>query len=185
MELLKKEKFNRLVEGKEVELYTLCNNKGCVAQFSNYGGRWLAMWVPDSHGNMGDVILGFDTLDGYLNATEQYYGAIVGRVCGRIGKGIFKLNNVPYQLAKNDGFCNLKKNHLHGGTHGFSFQVWDGKTGKCESGEDTLEFTYFSRDGEEGYPSNLQVKVTYTFTNENEIKIDYSESISAIKNCIC
>ena len=185
MELLKKEKFNRLVEGKEVELYTLRNNKGCVAQFSNYGGRWLAMWVPDSHGNMGDVILGFDTLDGYLNATEQYYGAIVGRVCGRIGKGIFKLNNVPYQLAKNDGFGNLKKNHLHGGTHGFSFQVWDGKAGKCESGEDTLEFTYFSRDGEEGYPGNLQVKVTYTFTNENEIKIDYSESISAIKNCIC
>lgn len=174
MKLLKKENFQLTIESKEVELYTLRNNNGCVAQFTNYGGRWLSMWTPDKQGKFADVILGFDTIGRYINAAEKYHGSIVGRVCGRIDKGTFSLNGLTYQLANNDIFGEPVKNHLHGGTHGFSFQVWNGKIGKSESGEETLEFTYLSRDGEEGYPGNLQIKVVYTLSNDNEMKIGYS-----------
>lgn len=174
VELLKKENFQRTIEGKEVELYTLRNNNGCVAQFTNYGGRWLSMWVPDKNSQMADVVLGFDNLDSYLKATEKYYGAIVGRVGGRIDKGTFSLNGITYQLSNNDLFGKPVKNHLHGGLNGFSFHVWNGKTLLNDIGEEKLELTFFSKDGEEGYPGNLQIKVSYTLSNDNSMKIDYS-----------
>ena len=174
MSLPEKEKFTKTIDGKEVTLFTLRNKNGLVAQFTNYGARWLSMWVPDKNGQWSDVVLGFDSIEGYLNAKEKYYGAIVGRVCGRIGQGTFSLNGETYRLAKNDLFGTPVKNHLHGGTKGFSFQVWDARQIKNSNEEDALELSYLSVDGEEGYPGNLEVKVTYTLTNNNEIKIDYS-----------
>jgi len=174
MELLKKENFNTIINGEEVTLFTLRNKNGSVAQFTNYGARWLSMWVPDRKNQWADIILGFESLGEYLDAKEKYYGAIVGRVCGRIDKGIFELNGVSYQLANNDLFGKPVKNHLHGGFEGFSFKVWSGEISLNERGEETLELTFFSKDGEEGYPGNLTVKVTYTLGNDNSMKIEYS-----------
>lgn len=174
--LLEEEKFKKTIDGKEVNLFTLRNKNGLVAQFTNYGARWLSIWVPDKNDQWSDVVLGFDSLEGYLNAKEKYYGAIVGRVCGRIEQGAFSLNGETYHLAKNDLFGAPVKNHLHGGAKGFSFQVWDAQQKKNSGEEDVLEFSYLSVNGEEGYPGNLEVKVTYTLTNDNEIKIDYSAS---------
>lgn len=120
------------------------------------------------------MIAGFETLNEYLDAKEKYYGAIVGRVCGRIDKGTFELEGIRYQLANNDLFGNPVKNHLHGGFEGFSFKVWSGKISLNSEGEETLELTYFSKDSEEGYPGNLEVKVIYTLGNDNSMKINYS-----------
>jgi aldose 1-epimerase len=174
MKLLKEENFQGIVKGEEVQLFTLRNKKGCVAQFTNYGARWLSMWVPDKNDQWADVVLGFESLDEYLNAKEKYYGAIVGRVCGRIDKGTFELNGIKYQLANNDLFGKPVKNHVHGGFDGFSFRVWSGKVLLNDHGEETLELTLFSKDGEEGYPGNLEVKVGYTLQDDNSIRINYS-----------
>lgn len=174
MELLKEDNFQGTVKGEEVQLFTLHNKKGCVAQFTNYGARWLSMWAPDKNDHRADVVLGFESLDAYLNAKEKYYGAIVGRVCGRIDKGAFELDGIKYQLANNDLFGKPVKNHVHGGFDGFSFRVWSGKTLLNKQGEEELEFTLFSKDGEEGYPGNLEVKVTYTLRDDNSIRINYS-----------
>ena len=174
LNLLKDENFEDRIDGKEVRLFTLRNKNGFAAQFTNYGARWLSMWVPDKNNGWADVMLGFENLSGYMNAKERYYGAIVGRVCGRIGKGSFSLNGQIYRLANNDLFGNMTKNHLHGGVKGFSFQVWNAEQVKSNDEEDALVFTYLSVAGEEGYPGNLEVKVIYTLTNKNEIKIDYS-----------
>ena len=174
MQLLEKNRFQCTVGGREVDLFTLQNKNGYVAQFTNYGARWLSMWVPGRKGIWDDVILGFDNIHGYQTAKERYHGAVVGRVSGRIDKGIFELNGTRYQLATNDGFGNTAKNHLHGGFEGFSFRAWSGRVLSNEHGEPALELTYFSKDGEEGYPGNLAVKVTYTLTNDNSIRIDYS-----------
>jgi aldose 1-epimerase len=165
--------FDTIIDGKRVELYTLKNSSGCVAQFTNFGGRWIAMWVPDRAGQMRDVVLGFDKLDNYINAGEQYHGAITGRVCGRINNGKFTLNGADYILANNDGFGTPVKNHLHGGIYGFHKQVWNGVLFKNENGEEGVAFTYLSVDGEEGFPGNLDVRVTYILTNSNEIIIEY------------
>ena len=177
MKLLKKEKFQRTIGSKDVELFILKNKNGCVAQFSNYGARWLSMWVQDKNNKWADVVLGFENLEGYQDAKEKYYGAIVGRVCGRIDQGTFSLNGKNYHLANNDLFGKPKRNHLHGGVKGFSFQVWDPKIGRNDKGEETLELTYFSKGMEEGYPGNLHSKVVYTLSSDNEMVIDYSATV--------
>jgi len=174
MKLLQKENFQRPIRGKDVQLFTLRNKNGYAAQFTNYGARWLSMWVPDKNNEWADVVLGFKNLDGYLNAKEKYHGAIVGRVCGRIDQGIFSLNGETYHLMNNDLFGAPLKNHLHGGNNGFSFQVWESDLRRNNKGEETIEMRYFSRDGEEGYPGNLSVKVVYTLNNDNALVIDYS-----------
>jgi len=174
MELLKEKKFSGTVNGAEVKLFTLRNSNGCVAQFTNYGARWLCMWVPDRKGKWNDVVLGFDTINGYLTAKEKYHGAVIGRVCGRIDGGQFSLNGMTYSLSHNDVFGKPVKNHLHGGDKGFCFQVWDGEMVKNKNGEETLVLHYFSKDGEEGYPGNLEVKVAYTLGNDNAIHIHYT-----------
>lgn len=174
MKLLVKENFERRIGEKDVGLFTLKNKNGTVAQFTNYGARWLSLWIPDKNNEWADVILGFESLNGYLEAKEKYYGAIVGRVCGRIDQGTFLLNENAYRLANNDLFGEPLRNHLHGGDRGFSFQVWDAETERNDKGEETLELKYFSKDGEEGYPGNLQVKVVYSLTDDNELIIDYS-----------
>jgi aldose 1-epimerase len=163
---VKKQLFGKTKEGIAVDIYTLTNSKGVEAKIINYGAVVVSLKVPDRGGNFVDVVLGYDTLDGYLNDTA-YLGVILGRFGNRIAKGKFSLNGTEYTLVKNNG-----ENHLHGGTKGFDKVVWRAKpvTNKNVA---SLELNYLSRDGEEGYPGNLSVKVIYTLTDDNELKIDY------------
>lgn len=156
--------FKTEYNGKTVELFTLKNENGIVAQITNYGGRVINLWTPDKSGNYGDIVVGYETLEEYLKSNEIYYGTLIGRYGNRIAKGHFTLNDSVYTLATNN-----KVNHLHGGVNGFNNVVWDAK--KIDG--QTLELTYFSADGEEGYPGNLNVKVVYTLSNDNELKIEY------------
>lgn len=173
IKLTRQEDFDTIIDNKQIKLFTLRNSSGCVAQFTNFGARWISMWVPDRNGQLTDVVLGFNKLKDYLAAGEPYHGAIVGRICGRINKGKFLLEGNEYTLANNDLFGTPVKNHLHGGIKGFHRQVWDGKLFKNKHGEQGIVFNYFSKDGEEGFPGNLNVEVTYLLTNKNELEIAY------------
>ena len=172
--MVTEETFHGTIDGKKVELFTLTNLNGVIAQFTNYGGRWISMWVPDKNGKPGDVILGFDNPASYQNAREPYHGAITGRVCGRINKGVFVLNEDTIRLANNDLFGNPVKNHLHGGINGFHKQMWNGKTGKDKNKDEYVELFYESKNGEEGFPGNLKVTVRYTLTSNNTLRIKYT-----------
>ena len=167
---IEKEAFGTY-NGQSVERYTLTNNSGAKMKVITYGGIITELFVPDRNGEMGDVVLGFDKLAGYLSPeyknNNPYFGAIIGRYCTRIAKGKFTLDNVEYTLATNDG-----ENHLHGGNIGFNAVLWKAKPVESADGY-ALELTYISKDMEEGYPGNLQVTVTYTLTDANEVKIDY------------
>jgi aldose 1-epimerase len=163
---LKKESFGKTADGQSVELYTLTNANGIEAKIMTYGGIVVSLRVPDRNDKLDDVVLGFDTLDGYLKAHSNF-GAIIGRYGNRIGKARFALNGVEYKLAANNG-----ENHLHGGIRGFDKVVWAAKPAEAKGGVG-LELTYRSPDGEEGYPGNLSAKVVYTLTNNNELTIDY------------
>ncbi|PYS46045.1 MAG: galactose-1-epimerase [Acidobacteria bacterium] len=164
---VKKESFGK-ADGRDVFLYTLTNARGAEARITNYGGILVSLKMPDRKGKFDDIVLGYDNLDGYLKNNGPYMGALIGRYGNRIAKGRFTLNGVEYKLATNNG-----ENHLHGGIKGFDKVVWDTKPLRTKAGE-ALELTYLSRDGEEGYPGNLTARVTYTLTNNNELKIDYS-----------
>ena len=161
---LTSEPWGRTAAGEPVELYTLTNAKGAEVKITNYGGIVVSIRVPDRAGKFGDVVLGFDTLDGYLGK-HPHFGALIGRYGNRIGKGRFTLNGIEYTLAKNNG-----ENHLHGGIRAFDTLVWKAKEGPGQS----LELSYLSKDGEEGYPGNLSTTVTYTLTDNNELRIDYA-----------
>lgn len=163
-ELISADTFGGERDGKKVELFTLKNANGLVAQITNYGGRVVSLWVPDKKGNFDDVVLGYNTLQGYLSSNEIYYGTLVGRYGNRIANGQFTLNDTVYNLVQNNG-----PNHLHGGIKGFHNVVWDAE----QPDEKTLVLQYLSPDMEEGYPGNLQVKVTYELTDQNELKIQY------------
>jgi len=162
-----KERFGDTLDGKGVDIYTLTNSHGVEARIINYGGIVTSLKVPDRNGKLDDVVLGFDNLDDYLKG-RTYLGAIIGRYGNRIAKGRFTLNGVEYKLAVNNG-----ENHLHGGLKGFDKVVWLARVLKVPNGA-AMELTYLSKDGEEGYPGNLSVKVIYTLTNANELKVDYS-----------
>jgi len=159
-----KQSFGKTPAGEEVALYTLTNSKGITATITTYGGIVVSLQVPDQAGKLADVVLGFDTLDGYLKG-HPYFGAIIGRYGNRIAKGRFTLDGVTHKLAQNNG-----ENHLHGGLKGFDKVVWAAR----EASERSLELSYLSKDGEEGYPGNLSVTVTYTLTEDNELRIDYA-----------
>jgi len=161
------ESFGKTADGQNVELYTLTNRRGAEAKITNYGGIVTALKLPDRNGKFDDIVLGFDNLDAYLKG-HPYFGALIGRYGNRIAKGRFTLDGVEYKLAVNNG-----ENHLHGGIKGFDKVVWHAKPLKVPAGA-ALELTYLSKDGEEGYPGNLSVKVTYTLTEANELKIDYA-----------
>lgn len=151
-------------DGKPVYLFTLTNKKGDQVKISNYGGT-VTSWVsPDKNGNRSSIVLGFDSLSGYL-AKPPYFGALVGRYGNRIASGHFKLGDSTYTLAANNG-----KNHLHGGLKGFDKQVWEAQPSDSAA---ALTLSYLSKDGEEGYPGNLKVTVTYTLSDDNELGIDY------------
>jgi aldose 1-epimerase len=163
---IKKESFGK-VEGRSVDLYTLTNRKGSEAKITTYGATLVSLKVPDRNGKVDDVVLGFDDIDGYLKGTA-FFGATVGRYANRIAKGHFTLNGVQYQLAINN-----EPNHLHGGVKGFDKVIWSAKPLNLKNGVG-LTLSYLSHDGEEGYPGNLSVSVTYTLTNNNELTINYA-----------
>jgi aldose 1-epimerase len=161
------ERFGRTPEGDEVLLYTMTNAKGLRARITNYGAILVSLEVPDRHGKLDDITLGFDRLDQYI-AQRVYFGATVGRYANRIGNARFVLDGVEYKLAANNG-----PNHLHGGIKGFDKAVW--KPVEVTAAEDRAwaRLSYLSKDGEEGYPGNLRCTVTYTLTNDDELRIDY------------
>ncbi len=163
--LLDKENFEAGHDGKKVDLFTLKNNNGLVAQITNYGGKVVSLWVPDKNGNFDDIVLGFETIGEYFNTNEIYFGSLIGRYGNRIGGGTFSIGGTVYSLAQNNN-----GNALHGGIKGFNNVVWDAK----QTNGQTLELTYLSPDMEEGYPGNLNAKVVYTLTDGNELKIEYN-----------
>ncbi|MDA0780417.1 MAG: galactose mutarotase [Bacteroidetes bacterium] len=156
--------FNNVSEYPSVELYTLKNSNGLVTQITNFGGRVVNLWVPDKNGSFEDIVLGYSNLEGYLNSNEIYFGALIGRYANRIGNGKFSIKGHNYNLATNNGV-----NHLHGGKNGFNNVVWAAR----KINQQSLELTYVSKDNEEGYPGNLNIKVIYTLTDDDELKIEY------------
>ena len=172
-ELLPQENFAKVVDGKEINLYTLTNDNGVAVQFTNFGARFVALWVPDRDENMQNVLWGYDNIDDYLTTTSIYSGPIVGRYGNRIGKGKFSLDGKDYQLTINDGV-----NHLHGGTNGFSTFVWDAEEIEID-GKKAIKMTHISPDGEEGYPGTVTLSVTYTLDDENGVHIMYKATTDA------
>ena len=162
---LRQSDFETVIDGKKTSLYTLKNKNGVETAITNYGGRVVSLLVPDRDGKLADVVLGFSSIKDYVNASGLYYGALIGRYGNRIAKGSCIVDGQTLKLATN----NNGENHLHGGRVGFNAVVWDAK----QVNPQTLELTYLSKDGEEGYPGNLQVKVIYELTDSNELKISY------------
>jgi aldose 1-epimerase len=162
---MKKEVFGTTADGKTVNIYTLKNSKGMEVKITNFGGIVVSISVPDKNGKFDDVVLGFDSLKSYENI-HPYFGAIIGRYGNRIGNAKFTLEGTDYTLPKNDN-----ENTLHGGLKGFDKAVWNAEEGKNGN---SLILTYTSKDGEEGFPGNLNAKVIYTITDSNELKIEYS-----------
>ncbi|WP_437920801.1 aldose epimerase family protein [Sphingobacterium sp. LRF_L2] len=155
--------FEHKIEGKNTHLIILKNRTGMQVAFTDYGARIVSILVPDQFGDLRDVVLGFNNIETYLQADEQYHGATIGRFANRIGKGSFQLDNESYTLPQNNG-----SNCLHGGV-GFHTKVWDRQV----SLEKKITFYYVSKDGEEGFPGNLKVNVSYELTESNEIIITY------------
>lgn len=164
---MKKQPFGTTAEGRQVDLYTLNNKNGMEVSITNFGGVITSIKAPGRNAPFEDVVLGFDSLDGYLK-DQPYFGAIVGRYGNRIAKGRFTLNGVEYKLAQNNG-----ENHLHGGIKGFDKVAWNARELSGPDGP-AVELTYVSKDGEEGYPGNLPVKVVYRLTSNNELRIEYT-----------
>ncbi|MBI1280653.1 MAG: galactose-1-epimerase [Anaerolineaceae bacterium] len=164
---ISKRPYGTTASGQAVEEYTLTNANGVEGKIITFGGIITSLRVPDRKGSMADVVLGFTNLTDY-ETKSPYFGALIGRYGNRIGKASFMLDGAQYTLALNDG-----PNSLHGGVKGFDKKVWSAKEGKSDTGI-ALELSYLSPDGEEGYPGNLSVTVTYTLTNDNAIRIDYS-----------
>ncbi|NBB73211.1 MAG: galactose-1-epimerase, partial [Bacteroidetes bacterium] len=158
--------FDTTETGRLVKLYTLTNANGVELRAMNYGGIILSLRVPDRDGNVDDVVLGYETLDKYLDESP-YFGAIVGRYANRIAGGRFTLNGKTYDLATNNG-----PNHLHGGTVGFDQRVWAARPFVGEHGAG-IELSYTSPDGEEGYPGTLDTTVRYTLTDDNQLIVYY------------
>ena len=158
--------FGTTRDGKAVEIYTLTNSHGVEMRVITYGGIITSLKVPDRSGHLGDIVLGFDTLDGYLK-DPPYFGALIGRYGNRIAKGQFTLDGKTFKLATNNG-----PNHLHGGVKGFDKVVWNAVPGSDANGV-SVTLSRISPDGEEGYPGNLEATVRYTLTDKNELAIDY------------
>jgi aldose 1-epimerase len=159
--------FGKLPDGSVVTLFSLNNRNGMTASVINYGATLVSLEAPDRHGRLGDITLGFDTLDGYVQRNSPYFGCIVGRCANRIAHGRFHLDGREYRLATNNG-----AHHLHGGRKGFDKAYWQAET--ADGKNPSVKFTRLSPDGEEGYPGNLAVAVAYTLTDDNELIIDYT-----------
>ena len=158
--------FGALPDGRAATLFTLTNARGHVVTLTDYGATIVGVTVPDRSGKLADVALGFDDLVGFLSKSNPYFGCIVGRFGNRIAKGRFTLEGHEYQLAINNG-----PNHLHGGLRGFDKLLW--KAAVVGENPPSVRFSLLSADGDEGYPGNLSVEVTYTWTDESELRLDY------------
>lgn len=159
--------YRQNINGKPTGLYILKNSNNMQVAITNYGGRIVSIVVPDKNGKPANVVIGFDSVQQFQSSTEPYFGALIGRFGNRIAKGTFTLDGKTYQLFKNNG-----PNTLHGGKNGFQYAVWDA----TPIGDSALQLTYLSKDGEENFPGNLTVKVVYTVTAANELKIEYEAS---------
>jgi aldose 1-epimerase len=158
-----KDKFDKIIDGKQIQLFTLTNRKGIKVQITNYGARIISINTPDKKEDFKDIVLGYDTIDEYI-LDDKYFGATVGRFANRIENGKLSIDGKVYQLAQNTG-----QNHLHGGNKGFSYSVWD----VISIDKQKLELKYLSKDGEENYPGNLEISVVFKLTNKNKLKITY------------
>jgi aldose 1-epimerase len=163
---VKKEVFGKTADGQTIDIYTLTNKNGLVAKVTTYGATLTELHVPGKDGKLTDVVLGFNTLDGYLKGCP-YFGATTGRVANRIAAGKFTVDGRLYRVATNNA-----PNHLHGGNVGFDKRVWKAR-GITDASGFGIVLSYMSPDGEEGYPGNLDITVTYMLTNANELRIDY------------
>ncbi len=175
MEITKRD-FGKLTDGRNSDLYTLINKNGMIVSISNYGGIITEIIVEDKNDNFGDVTLGYDNVESYIK-DSPYFGAIVGRYGNRIGGAKFTLEGIEYKLNANDG-----DNCLHGGNATFDKILWDAETFE-EKNEVGLILTHLSKDGDEGFPGNLSVEVTYTLNDNNEIIIEYMATTD--KTTIC
>jgi aldose 1-epimerase len=179
---ISKAAFGRTPDGASVEIYTLRNSSGMEARIMTYGGIVTSLKVPDKSGNFADVVLGFDNLDGYVNAAYRkampYFGALIGRYGNRIALGKFTLDGTRYNLPVNNA-----PNTLHGGPKGFDKVVWSVEEAKVGEHGPKLELTYLSKDGEEGFPGNLTVHATYTVTEDNALQIKFKATTD--KDTVC
>jgi aldose 1-epimerase len=164
--VIEKTLYGKLPDGHEVYQYTLMNKSGATMKVINFGAAVTSLTVPDRNGKYEDIVFGYDSLQGYMT-DKCYFGAIAGRYGNRIGKGKFKLDGKEFQLTINSG-----ENHLHGGIIGFNKVLWDARTVQDSAGP-SIELTYVSVDGEEGYPGKVTLTVTYTLTDKNELRIVY------------
>ena len=160
---LSEKAFDTIIDGKPVKLYWL-ENENLKLAITNYGGRFVGLWTPDKNGEMTDVVVGMNSAKQYVEATEPYFGATIGRVGNRIAGGKFTLDGKEYTIPVNNG-----ENSLHGGKKGFQAVVWDAD----QPDDHTLVLRYESADGEQGFPGNLNVKVTYSLTGSNSVKMEY------------
>ncbi len=167
---LKREDFQATIQGKKTDLYILRNAKGSELAVTNYAGAICALMVPDKNGKMASVIMGHDSLEHVMNSSEAFLSVLIGRYGNRIKRSKFTLDGKEYTLAVNDG-----ANHLHGGPTGFHKRVWDAE----QIDKQTLKLHYLSVDGEEGFPGNLDVNVTYSLTDNNEFVIEYRATTDA------
>lgn len=158
--------FGKTADGVPVEIYTLRNRRGMQAKITNYGGIVTSLTARDRHGRYGDVVLGYDRLEGYLKESP-YFGSLIGRYGNRIAKGRFQLEGKAYELAVNNA-----PNALHGGQKGFDKVVWNVAGARVTDRGPELTLTYLSRDGEEGYPGNLSVQAVYTLTDDDALRLD-------------
>ena len=161
---LRVEAFDKIVENKQTGLYILTNKVGSEITITNYGAKIVSLLVPDKDGSFRDIVLGHPSIDEYITSEEPYFGALCGRTANRIANGRFILDGVEYKLAVNNG-----PNSLHGGIKGFNSVVWD----VTKVTDNSIELFYLSKDGEEGFPGNLSVWVTYTLTDDNSLDIVY------------
>ena len=169
--------FGKTPDGQEVEIFTLRNINGLETRIMTYGGIVVSLKTPDKSGQFDDIVMGYDSLDEYVKR-NPYFGALIGRYGNRIAKGRFSLNGTTFLLAQNNG----AKNHLHGGNRGFDKVVWTAKPANSSNGP-SLQLTYLSKDGEEGYPGNLSVTAIYTLTNDNALRVDFEATTD--KDTIC
>ena len=168
--MIEKNLYGTLQDGREVYQYTLTNGTGSSVKIINFGATVTTLEVPDRTGKIEDIVLGYDSLEGWVK-DKNYLGVIVGRYGNRIDKGQITLEGKKIQLTVNDG-----TNHLHGGALGLQKRLWDAKV----VNDSALELSYSSPDGEEGYPGNVRVTVTYAWTKDNELRIDYKGTTDRI-----
>jgi aldose 1-epimerase len=166
------ERFGEAADGSPLELYTLINRNGLAARIATYGGTLVSLHTPDRDGVLADVVLGFDDPAPYL-AEHPYFGSLIGRFANRIRGGRFTLGGTTYQLPRNNG-----ENHLHGGPGGFHTVNWRASASEA-AGEASLTLTHSSRDGDQGYPGNVQVEVRYTLSDDDELRLDYAATTDA------